>query len=123
MKAQTDVHAKLFDRLTSNDDLLAYIQSPSASRFLEPGPLPSDAGMRAAGAPIGRILWSVQAGTVLAVVGIGLWFVKNTVIRELSGPMHVVAVLAIALGVGFALSAGVSYLLSLRLGLLEPPRS
>jgi hypothetical protein len=33
------------------------------------------------------------------------------------------AVLAVALGLGFALSAGLSYVLSLRLGLLEPPRT
>jgi hypothetical protein len=121
-KTQNEVHAKLFDRLTSNEDLLAYLQSPAGVRFLQPAPMPADASPRAVAAPISRILWSVQAGTVLAVVGVGLWFVKNTVMYELSGPLNVVAVLTIALGLGFTMSAGVSYLLSRRLGLLDSPR-
>jgi hypothetical protein len=118
-KTQTDVHAKLFDRLTSNEDLLAYLQSPAGQHFLQSAPVSIDAGTRAVGAPVNRILWSVQAGTVLAVVGLGLWLARNNVIAELSGPMYVLAILVIALGTGFALSAGVAYLLSLRLGLLE----
>jgi hypothetical protein len=121
-KTQTDVHAKLFDRLTSNEDLLAYIQTPAGQHFLQSAPVSIEAGPRAIGAPVGRILWSVQAGVILAVVGLGLWLARNNVMDELSSPMYVIAILVIALGTGFALSAGVAYLLSLRLGLLEPPK-
>ena len=102
-------------------DLLAYIQSPAGRQFLEPTPSLLD-GSRAISAPIGRILWSVQAGVVLAVVGVGVWLVRNSLIEELAGPMSAVAVLAISLGLGFALSALVAYLLSHRLGLLELPK-
>jgi hypothetical protein len=121
-KIQTDVHAKLFDRLTSNEELVAYIQTPSGQRFLQSAPIPIDAGPRAVGAPISRILWSVQAGIVLAVVGIGLWLAKSNAIDEISGPLNIVAILIVALGVGFAISAAVAYAMSLRLGLLEPPK-
>jgi hypothetical protein len=121
-KTQTEAHSKLLDRLTSNDDLIAYIQSPAGQHFLQSAPIPLDAGPRAMGAPFGRILWSVQAGIVLAVVGLGLWFVRNTVIDEVARALNVIAVLIVALGVGFTLSAGVAYLLSQRLGLLEPPK-
>jgi hypothetical protein len=121
-KTQTDVHAKLFDRLTSNEELLAYIQTPSGQRFLQSAPVPLDAGPRAIGAPISRILWSVQAGIVLAVVGVGLWFAKSNAIEELTGPLNIVAILIVALGVGFAISAGVAYAISERLGLMEPPK-
>jgi hypothetical protein len=121
-RTQTDVHSKLFDRLTSNEDLLAYIQTPAGQHFLQSAPIAVDTGSRAIGAPVGRILWSVQAGIVLAVVGVGLWFVKNSLIDELIGPLNVFAVLILALGAGFALSAVVAYMLSLRLGLLEPPK-
>lgn len=123
MKTQTEAHSKLLDRLTSNEDLLAYIQTPPARHFLESAPISFDSRPRALGAPVGRILWSVQAGVVLAVVGVGLWFVKNNVIAEITGPLRLVAVLAISLGVGFSLSAAVAYVLSQRLGLLEPPKS
>jgi hypothetical protein len=121
-RTQTDVHAKLFDRLTSNEDLLAYIQSPAGQHFLQSAPIALDATPRAIGAPVGRILWSVQAGTVLAVVGLGLWVAQNNIIEELSAPLYVVSILVITLGVGFALSAGIAYLLSQRLGLLGPPK-
>jgi hypothetical protein len=121
-KTQTEAHSKLLDRLTSNEDLLAYIQTPAARHFLESAPMSFDSRPRAIGAPVGRILWSVQAGVVLAVLGVGLWFVKNSVIAEITGPLRLVAVLAISLGVGFALSAAVAYVLSQRLGLLEPPK-
>ena len=43
--------------------------------------------------------------------------------RGISGPLNLVAVLAVALGLGFALSAVVAYMLSHRLGLLEPPKA
>jgi hypothetical protein len=121
-KTQTDVHAKLFDRLTSNEELISYIQTPSGQRFLQSSPAPADAGPRAIGAPVSRILWSVQVGVVLAVVGLGLWFAKGNAIEELVGPLNIVAILIVALGVGFAISAGVAYAMSLRLGLLEPPK-
>jgi hypothetical protein len=121
-KTQTDAHSKLLERLTSNEDLLAYIQTPAAQHFLEAAPIPLDATPRSIGAPISRILWSVQAGIVLAVVGLGLWFVRYRIFDEISGPLMLVSTLAMALGVGFALSAVVAYMLSLRLGLLEPPK-
>ena len=121
-KTQTDAHSKLLERLTSNEDLLAYIQTPAAQHFLEAAPIPLDATPRSIGAPISRILWSVQAGIVLAVVGLGLWFVRHLIFDEISGPLMLVSALAMALGVGFALSAAAAYLLSLRLGLLEPPK-
>jgi hypothetical protein len=121
-KTQTDAHSKLLERMTSNEDLLAYIQTPAAQHFLEAAPIPLDAAPRSIGAPVSRILWSVQAGIVLAVLGLGMWFVRNRIIDEISGPLMLVSVLAMALGAGFALSAGVAYMLSLRLGLLEPPK-
>ena len=34
-KIQTEVHNKLLDRFTANEDLLAYIQTPAGRRFLE----------------------------------------------------------------------------------------
>src|SRR5205085_2299025 len=75
-KTQTEAQAKLFDRLTSNEDLLTYIQSPAGARFLQAAPMPLEAETRSVAAPISRILWSVQAGIILAVVGAGMWFAK-----------------------------------------------
>jgi len=119
-KVQTDVHTKLLDRFTANDDVLAYIQSPAGSKFLESSPIKLDAGPRSVGAPLGRILWSVQGGLVLVAGGIGLQVVSGRVTDDASQPLHALGVLAIALGLGFVISAIISFVISQRLGLIEP---
>ncbi|MGH9147587.1 MAG: hypothetical protein ACRD1Q_12820, partial [Vicinamibacterales bacterium] len=119
-KIQVDVHGKLMDRLSSNEDLLAYMQSTAGRRFLEAAPIPVDPGARALTAPIGRILWSAQAGVVLALGGFGLQFVSRRVVEELAQGLYVMGVVGSALGLGFILSAVVAYVLSRRLGLVEP---
>ena len=123
VKVQTDVHTKMIDRLTSNDDLLAYAQSPIGQRFLNGTAMSSDFASRSVGSPVGRILWSVQIGIVLALGGIGLLIAKNSIMDEAAQALYVVAVIAIALGIGFALSAVAAYALSRQLGLLQPQSS
>lgn len=119
-KVQTEVHNKLMERFSGTGDLLAYVQSPSGRRFLESAPIPLDPGGRSLGAPLSRILWSVQAGVVFAVMGVGFEVVSRRVIQDVGEPMSVFAVLAMALGIGFIASGAVSYILSRRLGLLDP---
>jgi len=121
-RIQTEVHTKLLDRFSSNEDLLAYIQSPSGKRFLDSAPIPVDLGPRSVSAPVGRIMWSVQTGLVLVFAGIGLYFAFAQLSTEkIAEPFFVVSVLAVALGLGFIASAGVSYALSQRLGLFVDP--
>ncbi len=119
-KVQTDVHTKLLDRFTANDDLLAYIQSPAGKKFLESTPISLDAGPRSIGAPFGRILWSVQAGLVVTAAGIGLQIVGSSLKDESAEPLRALGVLGVALGIGFVVSAVISYFISRRLGLIEP---
>ena len=118
-KVQTDVHTKLLDRFTANDDLIAYIQSPAGSKFLESSPIKLDAAPKSVGAPLGRILWSLQGGLVLISGGIGLEIVGARVGNEVAQPLQALGVLAIALGIGFVISAIISYVISQRLGLIE----
>jgi hypothetical protein len=122
-KTHTDTHTKLLDRLTSNADLLAYMESPAGRRFLEAAPIPLSAGPRALSAPIGRILWTVQAGCVIAFAGGGLMysssrFAANATFSEIELPLFVMGATAVAIGAGFMISAIVAYGLSRRLGLL-----
>jgi hypothetical protein len=117
-KIQTDAHAKIVDRLASNDDLLSYMQSPAGQRFLSSAAVTIDSAPQAMSAPFNRILWSVQAGVVLTAVGVGLLFARGSVIEEVGQVLHVLAILAIALGLGFVASALVSYTLSRQLGLV-----
>ena len=118
-KVQAEVHNKLMDRFTTNEDLLAYIQTPAGKRFLESAPIALDGVPRAVSAPVGRILWSVQVGLVLAAAGFGLEYVSGSIEKTVSQPLFAMGVLAISIGIGFVLSAIVSYVLSRRLGLWE----
>jgi hypothetical protein len=121
-KIQTDAHSKLLDRLTSNDDLLAYMQSAAGRQFLEATPLPLAATPKASiSAPVNRILWSVQAGIVLALGGAGLWYSRSFVVEEMTQPLAVMGLLTIFLGIGFVLSSFVAYGLSKMLGLFDTP--
>jgi hypothetical protein len=118
-KVQAEVHNKLMDRFTANEDLLAYIQTPAGKRFLESAPIALDGAPRAVSAPVGRILWSVQVGLVLAAAGFGLQYVSRSIEKTVSQPLFAMGVLALSIGIGFVVSAIVSYVLSRRLGLWE----
>jgi len=119
-KVQAEVHNKLLDRFAANEDLLAYVQTPSGRRFLESAPIALDpAGPGPVAAPIRRILWAVEAGFVLAAAGIGLLFVSGRVIPDAAQPIYVFGVLGLSVGIGFIVAAAVSFVLSKRLGLFE----
>ena len=128
-KIQSETHNKLFDRLTSNEDLLAYIQTPVGRRFLEAAPLQLEGSAAPAGAPVGRILRSVQAGAVASMTGLGFLFVSSRFSSDTIGyadaspALFLVGCVITAAGIGFVLSAGAAYLLSRRLGLLPTPES
>lgn len=116
-KIQTDVHTKILDRFSSNEDLLAYIQTPAGRKFLESAPINVDAP-RAISAPLGRILWSAQAGAVLTVLGVGISLVSRTTLEEIAGPLAALGAVVIALGVGFLVSAFLAYNLTRRFKLM-----
>jgi hypothetical protein len=120
-KTHTEVHTKLLERFTNHEDLLSYIQSPTGRRFLESAPInvEADSPSRPVGAPFGRIFWSIQAGTVLLLTGLGLQFVgQRQQWEEIAQPLWSMGILVVAVGLGFLISAGASYFLSRRLGLL-----
>ena len=117
-RLQQDVHTKLMDRFTTNEDLLTYMRTPAGERFLESAPISLDGDQRPMAAPMRRILIGIQAGTVLLFGGAGLQFVARQVPEEIAAPISSIGVLAVALGLGFIASAALSYILSRRLGLI-----
>jgi hypothetical protein len=115
---QTEVHSKLIDRLTTGEEMIAYAQSPAGKRFLEGGPIALDAAAQPVSAPIGRFLWSIQAGLVLSAAGFGMQFVSNQMPLDVSPVTSGLGMLMISVGIGFVLSAIVSFILSRKLGLV-----
>jgi len=116
-KAQVDLQSRLIDRLSSSADAQAFIESASSNRLFADLHTVNDSGSRRVNAPLGRILWSVQSGIVATAAGIGLLIGRRYV--PVGEVLAVPGVLAIAIGLGFVLAAGASYILSNRLGLLD----
>jgi hypothetical protein len=117
-KVQTEAHNKLLDRFTANDELLAYIATPSGKRFLESAPIMLDTSSASIGTPLKRILWAIEIGLVMASGGGGLLFARPFVPAEAGQMLSVLGIFAIAIGSGFVLAAASSYLISRQLGVL-----
>ena len=119
-KVQAEVHNKLIDRLASNDEMLAYIQSPAGAGFLKAGPAAAPgAADKSIHAPFGRILWSAQAGGVMLALGTGLRWVTVTAPNEVVEMLRFVGLIGQALGAGFLVSSALAYILSRQMGLID----
>ncbi len=120
-KVQAEVHSKLLEKFSNSQELLAYIGTEPGKRFLESQPFQLEAeGSRPTPYPFGRILFSIQLGMVVLLVGLGLLFLKGHISgTEGARACLILGTLASTVGIGFLLSAAASYGLSQHFGLLE----
>jgi hypothetical protein len=118
LKTQTEAHNKMLDKFSTHEELLAYISTPAGRRFLESGPVVVNGSPAFAGGPIRRILWATEVGLVLVCGGGGLFIARRNLPGDLPQMMWLVSAFVISLGIGFILSAGASYVLSRRMGIL-----
>jgi len=111
-RAQAELNAKLLERFASGHDLAEYMNSEAGKKFLESALMEPQRG-----SPYSRILNSVQAGIILAALGLALFLVGRQV-REATEGLVAFGTVAVTLGVGFLVSAAASYRLSKSFGLL-----
>ena len=116
-KMQAEIHTRLMDRMTTNEELLAYIQSPAGRRFLESAPIRPEPETPQLAAPIGPIIWSMMAGIVFATVGAGFRIAAASVTDQAQQAFTVVGVVILMLGAGFIIASIFAYLVSARMGL------
>ena len=121
-RIQAEVHRKLLDRMASNEQLLAYLETPAGRRFLQGVPAPVESP-RPISVPVSRVLWSLQLGIVLAAAGLGFMSVATQLPTEGELPMRVLGIATLSIGVGFMVSAAASFVVSRRLGLWPAPAS
>jgi hypothetical protein len=110
-KLQAQIQTKLLDKFGSGQELLAYVQSEGGKRLLESLTVEQRT-------PYGRILGAAQAGTILLLLGVALLFLRGRVTGGEEG-LLVAGTVVFSLGLGFAVSAAVSYFLSKSFGLLN----
>jgi hypothetical protein len=118
-KLQSDVHARLIERFGSSQELLTYMGTEAGKRFLEAAPIPvgMEPDQRVPNA-VARVLTPLQIGVVLTLLGIGLLSLKNSLGAEMTSPMLLMGTVVLMPGIGFILSAGITWLLAARLGLM-----
>jgi hypothetical protein len=113
MQAQVDLQRQLIEKMSSSEDLLAYLQSDAGQRLASSVALDR-------GNPLMRVLGAVQAGIILVVVGGALILMRG--LEGLgSDAVHgfvFLGTLAVAVGAGFLLSSAATYALSKRWGLV-----
>lgn len=121
-RTQSDVHNKILDRFNTTEQLLEYIRTPAGSKFLESAPIPLHVERPANGKTsmlATRIVWSVQIGVVITIVGLGMLLLSAVFEKDASQGLFALGAIALCVGIGFIASAVVSLKLSRRLGLWE----
>jgi hypothetical protein len=115
-RAVANLHSKLLDKCAASQDLIAYLESSSGQKFLD------SAGAEAPQA-WSRILNAMQAGFVLSLVGAAELIVRNLEHDfDTSDFLLISGAIALAIGLGFLISAVTSFALSRSWGLLTPSR-
>ena len=122
-RLQSDIHARLIERFASNQELLHYMETEPGKRFLEAAPIPIDSprDQRLPGG-LARILGPLQIGIVLTLLGLGLLILQNS-LPDIAGPLLVFGIFALMPGIGFIISAIITWRISARLGLMPQPAS
>ncbi len=120
---QSDIHARLIERFASNQELLHYMETEPGKRFLEAAPIPLDSprDQRLPGG-LARVLAPLQIGIVLTLLGLGLLILERSGrLYDIAGPLLVFGMVAMMPGIGFIISAIISWRISERLGLMPQP--
>ena len=109
-KLQAELQTKLLEKFGSGQELLAYVQSDAGKRFLESLTMEQRT-------PYGRILGAAQVSVILILVSLAFLYLRGRVAGADEGFL-VFGTITLSLGVGFGLSAALSYYMSKSFGLL-----
>jgi hypothetical protein len=118
MKAAMDFNLRLLDRIGSIKEFNDFLQTEGGMKFMNS--LTTSVPPKAASSPSHRILLASQIGTVLTVLGIGLLSLQGALAQSDEAVGFIITgVIALSIGVGFLVSAGVSFWLARQLNVLD----
>lgn len=116
-RVQAEVHSKLIEKVGSSQEFLTYLGSDAGKKLV------ASIGIEQPSRnPYNRILASVQAGVILVCVSIALMILGINFPDAAEG-FKILGGLGLALGIGFLVSAGLTFRLSKSFGLFERDRS
>ena len=116
IKARADVHTHLVERFGSAPEFVQFLQTDGGRQLLEN--ITTEQSPAAQG-----ILGSIERGCLLTLLGLGLLLMGYFVISEAARRDAVTSVylfggVSLSLGIGYLITAGISYRLSRAWGLL-----
>lgn len=114
-KLQASLQANLFNRIDSTETLISYVSSEAGRASLEA--LALDSGNRAA--PYQSILLAAQTSVVLLALGASLLILHHMSFLHDDSAV-VMGVIPIGVGIGAAVAALTTYVLSRKFGLIRP---
>jgi hypothetical protein len=114
-KLQAGLQTKLLEKFGSGQELLAYVQSDAGNQLMESLTMEQRT-------PHGRILGAAQVSIIMVLLALALLFLRGRVSGGEEGFL-VSGTIVLSLGVGFGLSAALSYFLSKSFGLLNDAAS
>ena len=112
-----EVHARLIDRFGTSQELLTYMETEAGRRFLQAAPIATEFDQQRTPNIVSRILTSLQVGILLALLGTGLLSLRHAV-ADGESALLVLGVVILMPGVGCILSAGITWIVASRLGLM-----
>ncbi len=117
-KLQTDVHGRLIERFGTSQEVLTYMGTDAGKRFLEATPIAVGFERQApVPSPVARVLTPLQIGVVMTLLGIGLLSLRHSV-TDGSDALLVIGTVVLMPGLGFIISAGITWFLARHLGLM-----
>jgi hypothetical protein len=117
-KLQTDVHGRLIERFGTSQEVLTYMSTDAGKRFLEATPIAVGFERQApVPSPVARVLTPLQIGVVMTLLGIGLLSLRHSV-TDGGEALLVIGTVVLMPGLGFIISAGITWVLARHLGLM-----
>jgi hypothetical protein len=117
-KLQTDVHGKLIERFGTSQEVLTYMGTDAGKRFLEATPIAVGFERHEpVPSPVARVLTPLQIGVVMTLLGLGLILVRYSV-PDAAAALLVLGTIVLMPGLGFIISAAITWGLARRLGLM-----
>lgn len=111
-------HSKLIERFGTSQEVLTYMGTEAGKRFLEATPIAVGfEPQQPVPSPVTRVLTPLQIGLVMMLLGIGLIFLRHS-IPDGDSLLLLVGTVILMPGLGFILSAGITWVLARHLGLM-----
>jgi len=121
-KLQTDVHGKLIEKFGTSQEVLTYMGTEAGKRFLEATPIAVGfEKQQPMPSPVARVLTPLQIGVVMTLLGFGLLFLRHSIPGG-AAPLLVAGTIVLMPGLGFIISAGITWMLARHLGLMPEGR-